>query len=494
MSRRTRTDSTNPGEIEIHDVWYDLHKGGNTAQRSLSTPWVGRTEFDLLKPPAKPGYKWCSGRETKINETTRPDHIWPEIWDRLSKKQRADAILEGVQIREREEPARKHRKLEEVPEADRERYKKIMSDVRKRLQPTAVPAMPVHKAKCLSATSTNAGGDTSLVRSNGKDANSIIKKLAEDYESESIDSIEGYCMVHTPVSIKKALEMPKAKEALEKEWNKLEKLPAWLKDKVMAKAQVIANARKNGSKVHFGTLMDLCFEKHSQLAEALRVYKGRVVFRGDQVKDEEGFFAIFSDEGSSASHMATAKFLDAVARMPNCAGEDADATSAYTQVILADMPDHIDTWISLPPHRRPASWKKIENPVCPLVRNLYGHPLAGLYWEKHCQKAIFKAGFEKVMGHECLYVNKEKQLFLSVYVDDFKMAGKASNITPMWKVLGKDLELDPPVPSTSAVYLGCTQAPWIPDAALAQAKHMFDKSLYNTKVAAGDTFRPPPGL
>ena len=69
-----------------------------------------------------------------------------------------------------------------------------------------------------------------LVNPSGKDANSIIKKLSEDYESESIDSIEGYCMVHTPVPIKKALEMPKAKEAFEKEWTKLDKLPAWLKE------------------------------------------------------------------------------------------------------------------------------------------------------------------------------------------------------------------------------------------------------------------------
>ena len=116
--------------------------------------------------------------------------------------------------------------------------------------------------------------------------------------------------------------------------------------------------------------MDLCFEKNSQLEEKYRCYKGRVVFRGDQVRDEEGFYAIYSDEGSGASHMSTAKFLDSIARMPGCAGEDADATSAYTQVILDDMPEHVETWISLPPHKRPASWRNIENPVCPLVRNL----------------------------------------------------------------------------------------------------------------------------
>ena len=33
--------------------------------------------------------------------------------------------------------------------------------------------------------------------------------------------------------------------------------------------------------------------------------------------------------------MTAAKFLDFVARLPGCAGEDADAAKAYTQAILA---------------------------------------------------------------------------------------------------------------------------------------------------------------
>ena len=37
---------------------------------------------------------------------------------------------------------------------------------------------------------------------------------------------------------------------------------------------------------HFGTLMALCFLKGSELAVALQKYKGRVVFRGDDVKDD----------------------------------------------------------------------------------------------------------------------------------------------------------------------------------------------------------------
>ena len=205
--------------------------------------------------------------------------------------------------------------------------------------------------------------------------------------------------------------------------------------------------------------MDLCHEKHSELPPDQRKYKGRVVFRGDQVKDETGYFAVFSEQGSSASHMAAAKTLDAIAHMPNCGGENSDAIGAYTQVVLDDMTgiSCTETWISLPSNRRPASWSQYTDPVCRLRLNLYGHPLAGLYWEKHCQQQLFTLGFEKITGWECLYVHRTKKLFLSVYVDDFKMAGLKVNLKPMWTLLQSKLDLDPPTALHGNVYLGCTQ-------------------------------------
>ena len=83
------------------------------------------------------------------------------------------------------------------------------------------------------------------------------------------------------------MTMPAAAEALEKERKKLEDKKAWLCDKVRSKQAVMTEARKKGTVVHFGSLMDLCFEKHSEQTLANRKYKGRVVFRGDDVRDEE---------------------------------------------------------------------------------------------------------------------------------------------------------------------------------------------------------------
>ena len=58
---------------------------------------------------------------------------------------------------------------------------------------------------------------------------------------------------------------------------------------------------------------------------------------------------------------------------------------------------------------------------------------------------------------ECLFVHREKGLFLSVYVDDIKLAGKKQNINPMWKVLNREVDLGEPSSFLDHVYLGCTQ-------------------------------------
>ena len=45
------------------------------------------------------------------------------------------------------------------------------------------------------------------------------------------------------------------------------------------------------------------------------------------MKGASGSYAIFTEEGSSASQMTAAKVMDAVARLPGCGGRAADAES-----------------------------------------------------------------------------------------------------------------------------------------------------------------------
>ena len=82
---------------------------------------------------------------------------------------------------------------------------------------------------------------------------------------------------------------------------------------------------------------------------------------------------------------------------------------------------------------------------------------AGLLWERQFEKILLKYGWEKVSNWECLFVHREKELFLSVYVDDIQLAGKKQNIDPMWNVLNKEVDLGEPTSFLDHVYLGCTQ-------------------------------------
>ena len=95
----------------------------------------------------------------------------------------------------------------------------------------------------------------------------------------------------------------------------------------------------------------------------------------------------------------------------------------------------------------------MEDPVVRLERNLYGHPLAGLLWERQFEKVLLKHGWEKIPNWECLIVHREKGLFLSVYV----VTGKRQNLEPMWKVLYKEVDLGEPTSFLDHVYFGCTQ-------------------------------------
>ena len=54
------------------------------------------------------------------------------------------------------------------------------------------------------------------------------------------------------------------------------------------------------------------------------------------MKDDSGAYAVFTEQGSSASQITDAKVMDVIARQPDCDGQAADAISANTQVKIED--------------------------------------------------------------------------------------------------------------------------------------------------------------
>ena len=150
------------------------------------------------------------------------------------------------------------------------------------------------------------------------------------------------------------------------------------------------------------------------------------------MKDDLGFYAVFTEPGSSASQMTAAKVMDVISRLPGCAGQAADAISAYTQVKMEDVPKLLkipqiecpDIWIRLPRHKWPKSRSSVEDPVVLLERNLYGHPLAGLFYGKGNSRQFYwnTVGRKFLIGNVSLYTVKRDYSCL----DKIKLANAES--------------------------------------------------------------------
>ena len=230
---------------------------------------------------------------------------------------------------------------------------------------------------------------------------STLPKDHEDHNAERrFSSMSHYNLVHKLDPMTQPMKIPDAKAAVDKESEKLEKLPAWQLNTVKSKKEVIfwehKEREKNTTLLHWWTF---AISKNAESEPKYQKYKGRVVLRGDIVK-------VFAEQGSSASQMTAAVVMGVIARLPDCAGQAADAVSAHTQVQMKDAPKFSqnpksecpDVWIRLPRHKWPKSWSIIEDPVGPLERNLYGHPLAGLLWGRQFEEVLTGLGWGKSTG------------------------------------------------------------------------------------------------
>ena len=116
------------------------------------------------------------------------------------------------------------------------------------------------------------------------------------------------------------------------------------------------------------------------------------------------------------------------------------------------------------------------------VRSSFGRTVMG-----NLRKILLQYGWENVSNWECLFVHREKGLFLSVYVDDIKLAGRKQNIDPMWKVLNKEVDLGEPTSFLDHVYLVCTQRQ------CEISKDIVDnyRAMFESRISAGGTEKLP---
>ena len=198
--------------------------------------------------------------------------------------------------------------------------------------------------------------------------------------------------------------------------------------------------------------------KHFE-SEELRKYKGRIVFRGDCVKDEYGNHTIFQELSSSPTSIHSANSAIAYGLLPGHKTTTVDAIRAYVQTTLKSKHE---TWVHIPRDLQPKEWQgKWTKPMCRLYKALYGHPESGGHWENHLTESVRSLRGEPIWNHPSSFWFPGPKLMLSVYVDDLLLSGPSGAHAKFWEDLrfgSKPVNTEDPEPLER--FLGRTHTPW----------------------------------
>ena len=142
VTRSTHIDLDVLQHKRIDDFW------NVDSSRHLSNTWRGFTKITLLKEKPPKGYMWSGRRLTKIQTTTRPDHVRPEVWTKNGK---------AAQNREKQEWAKEEPQLDNARkmkgiyfiDPDDEEYKEVLKNARTKLEAPMAPAMPCARQKSI---------------------------------------------------------------------------------------------------------------------------------------------------------------------------------------------------------------------------------------------------------------------------------------------------------------------------------------------------------
>ena len=108
--------------------------------RDLYDSWTGFTQFTLLDEKPPDVHTWSGERLTRKQLTSRPDHLWPELWTKLGR----NAKLREKQKWSIEKPklvnARRLRGIYFIDPEDKE-FNETIRNFRKKLETPMAPAV-----------------------------------------------------------------------------------------------------------------------------------------------------------------------------------------------------------------------------------------------------------------------------------------------------------------------------------------------------------------
>ena len=124
--------------------------------------------------------------------------------------------------------------------------------------------------------------------------------------------------VARPVSRKGLLQSPPAQASMKAGWDRLRNKMVWDEDKVREWSDVACEAQHGNYELNFGYLFGICVEKDSELPplHPKRKFKGRVVFQGNRVTNQNWEAIVFQDMGSCPATMEASRAASRAAVSP----------------------------------------------------------------------------------------------------------------------------------------------------------------------------------
>ena len=238
VSRTTHTNLDVKQEKRIDDYW------NIDGSRDLSDPWTGFTQFTLLEDKPPDGYMWSGGRVTRKQLTSRPDHLWPEPWQKMGKNAKLKEQQKWSHEKLHLDNARKLRGIYFIDPEDKE-FKETIKNARKKLEKKPVaPAMPCKIIKsnknCGSGASNKIKTKLACILEASESTRLRFGESLPDHHEDHIagkgdNSPQHKNLVNNFIPMPQAMKIPAAKAAVDKKCEKLEKISAWNLTKVRRK-------------------------------------------------------------------------------------------------------------------------------------------------------------------------------------------------------------------------------------------------------------------
>ena len=254
VTRTTHTNLDVKQERRIDDYW------NMDGSRDLSDSWTCFTQFTLLEEKPPDGYMWSGGRLTRKQLTSRPDHLWPELWIKMGKNAKLKEKRKWSHEKLHLDNARKLRGVYFIDPEDKE-FKETIKNAPKKLETPMAPAVPCKTSKKCKHGETR--GKSNEIKSKLacilEASESTRLRMEESLPNHHEDHIAGKGIQFTAAlqfgtqiySYAPSHENSSSKGSSEQGMGKLEKISARNLTKVRSKKEVIDEARTKGAKVHF---------------------------------------------------------------------------------------------------------------------------------------------------------------------------------------------------------------------------------------------------